>query len=47
MYRSELIIPIEYKGGRTEVGYRLDLLVEDEIIVEIKSSECLRPIDEA
>jgi GxxExxY protein len=30
-------VPIEYRGLRFEEGYRLDLLVEDTIIVEIKS----------
>jgi GxxExxY protein len=33
----QVAVPIEYRGLRFEVGYRLDLLVEDIIIVEIKS----------
>jgi GxxExxY protein len=32
-------IPIEYLGLRFEEGYRLDLLVEDQVIVEVKSVE--------
>jgi GxxExxY protein len=32
-------IPIEYEGIRFEEGFRLDLLVEDKVIVEIKSME--------
>jgi GxxExxY protein len=33
----QVSVPIEYRGLRFEEGYRLDLLVEDTIIVEIKS----------
>ena len=31
--------PVDYKGIRLECGYRIDLLVEDELIVELKSVE--------
>lgn len=40
-------LPIVYKGVKLECGYRLDLLIEDEIIVEIKSVEKLLPIHQA
>lgn len=30
-------IPITYKGIKLDGGYRLDLLVEDQVIVEVKS----------
>jgi GxxExxY protein len=40
-------IPIEYRGTRLECGYRIDLLVENTIIVEIKAVERLLPIHEA
>lgn len=33
----QVVIPIEYRGIRFDEGYRLDLLVEDTIILEIKS----------
>lgn len=33
----QVAIPIEYRGIRFDEGYRLDLLVEDQVIVEIKS----------
>ena len=32
-------VPIQYMGIRFDEGYRLDLLVEDQVIVEIKSVE--------
>jgi len=40
-------LPIVYKGVRLDCGYRLDLVVEDQIIVEIKAVESLLPIHEA
>jgi len=40
-------LPLEYKGIRLECGYRIDLLVADLVIVEIKSVEALAPIHAA
>jgi len=40
-------LPIVYKEVKLDCGYRLDLVVEDEIIVEIKAVEKLLPIHEA
>jgi GxxExxY protein len=40
-------LPVIYKEVRLDCGYRLDLVVEDEIIVEIKAVEKLLPIHEA
>jgi GxxExxY protein len=36
-YRTQHELPIEYKGIRLDCGYRVDVLVEDEIILELKS----------
>ena len=44
---SEQIVPIYYKGLILEGGYRLDLLVESKIIVELKSVETLLPVHSA
>lgn len=44
---SQLELPIIYDDVRLDVGYRLDLLVENEIVVELKSVEKLLPIHEA
>ena len=38
---------MEYKGFRLDCGYRLDLLVADTVVVEIKAVESLLPIHEA
>jgi GxxExxY protein len=39
--------PVVYKDTKLECGYRLDLLVEGRIVVELKSVEGLGPIHEA
>jgi GxxExxY protein len=44
---TELSLPLFYKGQRIDAGYRLDLLVDDAIIVENKAVESLQPIHEA
>jgi len=40
-------LPVTYKGLDLECGYRLDLLVHDAVVVEIKAVEALQPIHEA
>ena len=40
-------LPVVYHGVRLECGYRIDFLVEDEVIVELKSVDKLLPIHEA
>jgi len=37
-------IPIVYEGVRIEIGFRADLIVQDKVIVEIKSVEALAQI---
>jgi GxxExxY protein len=40
-------LPVIYKDVKLDCGYRLDLVVEDAVIVEIKAIEQLAPIHEA
>jgi len=40
-------LPLRYKDHLVDSGYRIDLLVEKKVIVEIKSLEKLMPIHEA
>ena len=47
LFERQKPLPLAYKGIVLECGYRLDLLVESRIIVEIKSVETLAPIHEA
>lgn len=38
---------MEYKGLRLDCGYKIDLLVQDEVILELKAVEKLLPIHQA
>ena len=40
-------LAIEYKGIKIENGYKLDIVVEDKVIIELKSVETLLPIHTA
>lgn len=44
---SEVPVPVVYDGIRLEAGYKLDLLVEDTVVVELKAIEALAPIHQA
>ena len=44
---TQVPLPLIYREVRLEVGYRLDILVEDLVIVEIKSVDALAPIHQA
>jgi len=40
-------LPVHYKGNRVEAGYRVDMLVEKSLIIEIKAVEQVLPIHTA
>ena len=40
-------LPVEYKTIKLDCAYRIDILVEDKLIIELKSVEALLPIHEA
>jgi GxxExxY protein len=42
--RNQVALPFHYKDSRLEVGYRIDLIVNEKVIVEIKSVETLLPV---
>ena len=46
-YKRQVLLPIEYKGEKLDADYRIDILVENEIIIELKSVEILHPVFEA
>lgn len=46
-FEREKPVPIEYKGVILECGYRLDFLVRNSVVVEIKSVEAIPPVYEA
>ena len=44
----EVLVPLVYEGQKlADVGYRVDILVEDELIIEIKSVDAIIPIHKA
>ena len=43
----EVPLPVIYDGIKLEAGYRLDLVVEDTVVVELKAIEALAPIHQA
>jgi GxxExxY protein len=45
--KRQVSLPIFYDGIKLDAGYQLDILVEDKIILELKSVENLLPIHEA
>lgn len=46
-FERQRSLPVEYKGVKLDCGYRLDLLVESTVVVEIKSVSIIEPIHEA
>ena len=46
-FKAQHVLPVKYKGVLIECGYRVDLLVQDSLIVELKSVDKLLPIHEA
>jgi GxxExxY protein len=45
--RAQVPIPVVYRGAQIEVGYRIDLLVDDCVLVEVKAVGKLLPIHNA
>ena len=45
--KSQLALPLVYKGNRLDAGYRIDLMVENMVIVELKSVEFIAEIHKA
>ena len=46
-FQTQVAIPVEYKGQRLEAGFRADLIVQNKLIIEIKSVEKIAPLHEA
>ena len=41
---KQLPMPLIYKEKKLDIGYRIDLLVEDKVIIEVKSVDALNPV---
>jgi GxxExxY protein len=40
-------LPVIYQGKKLEVGYRIDLVVEGRVVIEVKAVDAIHPIHEA
>ncbi|HEY6565863.1 MAG TPA: GxxExxY protein [Pirellulaceae bacterium] len=46
-FKLQVPIPVEYKGLRLDCGFRMDVLVEERLILELKSVEMIKGIHKA
>ncbi len=46
-FKRQIAVPVSYKGIKVDCGYRLDLLVDDKVVVELKAVEKLLSVHEA
>jgi len=46
-FERQVDLPVTYKGIRLSCGYKIDLIVEHEVILELKASETILPAHEA
>jgi len=46
-FRRQMALPVVYKAVRLDCGYRMDIVVDQQVIIELKTVERLLPIHEA
>jgi len=44
---QQAVLPVVYKGARIELGYRLDIVVAESVVVEVKAVDKVHPIVDA
>jgi GxxExxY protein len=47
IFERQKALPVNYRGVRVDCGYRIDLLIENKVMVELKAVERIEPIHEA
>ena len=45
--QAQVGLPVVYRGNRLDLGYRMDLVVADLVVVEIKSVDAICPVHQA
>jgi len=45
-FKRQVHVPLVYKGVSLECGYRLDMLVEEKVVLELKAVEHILPVHE-
>jgi GxxExxY protein len=46
-FKCQVDFPVSYKGLKLDCGYKIDLIVSDEVVVELKAVERILPVHEA
>jgi len=46
-FKTEVVAPLIYRNVRLDCGYRIDILVEDSLVVEVKATDTITPIHKA
>ncbi len=46
-FRCQVDLPVSYKGLQLDSGYKIDLIVNDEVVIELKAVERVLPVHEA
>ncbi len=46
-FKRQKPLPIEYKSIKLDCGYRIDIVVEDKVILELKCADSITPLHEA
>jgi GxxExxY protein len=46
-FQRQVPLPVEYKGVKLDCGYRLDLIVQDAVVLELKCADHILPVHEA
>lgn len=46
-HQRQVVLPVVYKGERIDCGYRMDIVVESTLLIEVKSVESVLPVHEA
>src|SRR5438128_5700723 len=46
-FHRQIPLPVDYKGVKLDCGYRIDLLVNGEVVLELKAVEKILPVHEA
>lgn len=46
-FERQVALPVNYKGVQLDCGYRLDFVVEETVVLELKAIDVLQPIHEA
>jgi GxxExxY protein len=45
--RAQVPLPVVYQGQRLEIGYRIDLLIAEQVVIEVKAVEAIAPVHRA